>query len=579
MNSKQTIQPCQLRSLLGLALMGLILLAGFWGCAQKPIQKTPVHLPPKVEKPVEQEPRLEAPEKAAPLMEILMAEAEAFAAQENYEDALLIYHQLLSLAQPQDREGILSDIEKILAKTDPDLIQEFTQIKNLNLPPALLYYWLGRNHAARENYDQAKKELEFFVHTFPDHPHIPQALEILAALKSQVSHKGAIIGSLLPLSGKYQVFGEKALQGIQLAVQDLYAAHGQDFRVIIKDTQSDPQRAMECVDELNQEGVLGILGPLLAPESAGARAQELGIPMIALTQKEEFPLEGEYLFSNFITPQMQVQSLAAYAFMKLGITTVAILYPNERYGLRYKELFWEAATHFNGTVVGAEAYEGTDTDFSLPIKKLIGKHTSVPGVLRPMTWEDGIEPERSGDIHADTGDTMEKISTDSTLAWNIKSTVGFQALFIPDALSRVTLILPQLAYHDAKEMVLLGTNLWHQDSLLTDVKGYNQNTVITDGYFGNSTNPVTAAFDRKFRALYETPPGFLEAIAYDTLMILCSTALDQGVDTRESLKNALQESRVFEGVTGKTFFDKTGKPHKELFLITVKNGKFMEIRH
>lgn len=515
-------------------LLAFVLLIFLGGCAPKPVKKMPEHLPPKVEKPAE--PKPEEPEKKPSIVEILMAEAGRLVKEDNHQDALLVYNQVLSLTEPQDREVILSDIEKTLAQTDPQIIEEFTRIKNLSIPQPLLHFWLGKNLAAQKNYDSAKTAIQYFLHTFPDHPYTMEAQELLAAMDKAGFQKKSI-GCLLPLSGKYHIFGERALQGIQLALQDLYKIHGIHFQIIIKDTESDPQRAGECVDELAQEGVMGIIGPLLAPETAGARAEALKIPMISLTQKEEFPLQGEYLFSNFITPQMQVQSLAAYAFMKLGITTVAILYPNERYGNRYRDLFLDAVNHFNGTVAGVESYDGNHTDFSIPIKKLIGKSREV------------------------------------------QAGSGFQALFIPDSLSRVNLILPQLAYHDAKGMVLLGTNLWHQDSLLTEARGFNRNAVITDGYFGESSNPITAEFDQNFKGLYGNPPGFLEAIAYDTVHIFFATAMEEGVDSRESLKNALQEGQIFEGVTGKTFFDKTGSPHKELFLITVKNEKFMEITH
>lgn len=584
MNHKKQTCPFSKSYVSAFALLVFVLLTHLGGCAQKPVKKIPEHLPPKAEKPVEPEPKQKDPEKQTPLMEILMAEARNFAAEDNYQDALLVYNQVLSLAEPQNRETILSDIEKVLAQTDPQILEEFTQIKNLSIPKPLLYFWLGKNLANQKNYDAAKTAVIYFIHTFPDHPYIMEAQNLLADL-AKTSFQKKTIGCLLPLSGKYHIFGERALQGIHLALQDLYKTHGINFQVIIKDTQSDPQKSGECVDELFQEGVMGIIGPLLAPETAGARAQELKIPMIALTQKEEFPLQGDYLFSNFITPQMQVQSLAAYTFMKLGITTVAILYPNERYGIRYKELFLDAVNHYKGIVAGVESYDGDNTDFSIPIKKLIGKNFSVPGFSGPQTSDPELDLDSDGQASEDPGEKGDQAGDllpqahESAGSREVSTGSGFQALFIPDSLSRINLILPQLAYHDAKGMVLLGTNLWHQESLLTEVKGFNRNTVITDGYFGESQNPVTAAFDRSFKELYENSPGFLEAVAYDTVFIFFSTAMDEGVDSRESLKNALQESRVFEGVTGKTFFDQTGSPHKELFLITVKKGKFMEISH
>ncbi len=158
-----------------------------------------------------------------------------------------------------------------------------------------------------------------------------------------------------------------------------------------------------------------------------------------------------------------------------------------------------------------------------------------------------------------------------------KIEIDFQALFIPDSPSKVNLILPQLAFNDARGIYLVGTNLWHHKSILKDAKGYNKDAIITDGFFDNSQNKITAGFSAKFKSIFGQTPRFLEAIAYDTASVLFSTAMGENIDSREKMKDALQGSRVYEGVTGNTLFDENGIAHKDLFLLTIKNGKFMEI--
>ncbi len=578
-------------------LLAMAIIASLWGCAKMPI-KHPEPPVPGEEMPVPEKPAPEKPAKTFTLTRILMAEAEKFSAQNNNQDALFVYNQALALSEPMeestgmeetiDRQEILSGIEKVLAKTDPHVIEEFIQIKNLSIPRSLLLYWLGLNHAAKNNYSEAVKELVAFIDTYPDHAYAQDAQDLLAAMKL-ATFKTDTIGCLLPLSGKYRAFGQRALQGIQLAVQDLSKRYDQNFYVIIKDTQSNPERAAQCVDELNREKVVGILGPMLTTQTAGIRAEKLGIPLIALTQKSDFPLQGDYLFSNFITPEMQVRSLASYIFMELGLKKVAILYPNERYGKRYMKLFWDVVEEFKGEVVGVESYDGKNTDFAAPIQKLTGEFYPIPEFLIPempveseaVTGENDfgiLDLSREAPVDPEANERLQPPSRGAVTPGEDRIEIDFQALFIPDSVSRINLILPQLAFNDATGMVLLGTNLWHQESLLTGAKGYNKNAVISDGYLGNSKNPITAGFEKRFQELYESQPGFLEAVAYDTANILFIAAMDEGVDSREGVKNALQES-FFEGVTGNTIFDKTGSAHKKLFLITVKKNKFMEIGH
>lgn len=552
----------------------LVFVFMIWGCGTQ-IGKKPVDVPG-------QRP---AAEKKVDLLPILMAEAEKLTKEKQYQDALLVYNQALGQAESDSqRQEVIHALEQVLMQTPPDVLKEFSGIKNLSIPRALLLYWTGLNFAAGNDPISADQTLSAFLDDYPDHPYAPDARELIKDLKSSGFNRDTI-GCVLPLSGKYEVYGNRALKGIQLAVQDMSENLGRPLKVIVKDTRSDPDYAVTCVEELAKENIIGIAGPLIAPEAAGQRAEELKIPMIALTQKKEFPLQGEFLFSNFITPEMQVQALGSYIFMELGLKRVAILYPDERYGRTYMELFWDVVDEFNGEVVGVEAYDGSSMDFTTPLQKLTGEYYPLPEFLIPPDPETEdpdtmLQNPEGGDRLADEAEAQgPKLSArGSAVANQDRLEIDFEALFIPDSLSRVNLILPQLAFNDARGMVLLGTNLWHQESLLTQARGYNKNAVITDGYFGQSTNPVTAGFHNRFQEIYQEVPGFLEAISYDTAAILYQAASHETVLSRTDVRDMLQGRQFFEGATGRTIFDKTGSPHKELFLITVKRGKFMEIR-
>ncbi|HKJ98997.1 MAG TPA: penicillin-binding protein activator [Desulfotignum sp.] len=545
-------------------LAAVFFLAAVWGCAPRTVQKPKDGI--SVTQP--QVPDLDDKEKqTAALVKMLGAEAKKFMEQGDLKQAFLTYNQAMA-QKPDDpqKNKMLSGIEQVLAKADPPLIKQFLDTRNLAVPEALLLYWLGVNHAAAREYADALAVLTRFADTFPDHAHAADAKELIALIK-QTTFKKDTIGCLLPLSGKYAIFGQKALKGIQMAIQDLSHTYDRNFKIIVKDTRSDPQKAADCVDELDQAHVMGIIGPLLAVETAGARAQELQIPLIALTQKADFPQTGDYLFSNFITPQMQVQTLAAYVFRKLGLSKVAVLYPDERYGRLHMQLFREVVEEYGGQMVAAAAYDGKKTDFSIPIQKLVEESflISEPDLLLPQSDHESPN-QKTGDPRDMGSDMTDKIP------------LNIQALFVPDSAARINMILPQLAFNDVKDIVLLGTNLWHEQSLLAETKGYNRRTVITEGYFGKSQKPATGRFEKAFTALYKESPGFIEAVSYDTAQILFKTGMDAFVDSRQLLRDALAQGRLFEGVTGNTIFDTTGAARKEIFLITIKNNQFTEIQ-
>ncbi len=506
------------------------------------------------------------------MIEILSAEAQKFFLQEDYQDALFLYNQAFSQANEDEKKQLIPGIESVLTKTPTKIIEEFIDIKNIQIPRALLLYWLGLNYALETDIEnntvKSKEVLETFLFEYPDHPYYSDAADLVDVIKKSLFNRDTI-GCLLPLTGKYAIFGQRALSGIQLAIQELSKKYSRQFNLIIHDTQANPDIAIEGVRLFHQKNVAGIIGPLLTVVQAGMEAQKLGIPMIALTQKNDFPLQGDYLFANFITPQMQVQTLGAYLFLELGIKKVAILYPNEKYGKKYMELFWDIVDEYDGEVVGVESYDGKKTDFAEPIQRLTGQFFPVPDFLKP----ESIELENTNLLQTD----IEKENFKEEEEEEEKIEIDFEALFIPDSPSIVDLILPQLAYNDARGIYLVGTNLWHHKSLLKDAKRYNKQAIITDGFFSGSKNFVTAQFAKKFEALFNTKSKFLEAISYDTASILFLTAMDETIDSRQALKDALQGKRVYEGVTGNTIFDKDGIAHRELFLMTIKKGRFVEI--
>ncbi|WP_300457368.1 penicillin-binding protein activator [Desulfobacula sp.] len=554
-----------------LLILFLFVMMMVWlpACAQR-------HVKPSAEKekrikqvPVPGEEKREADQSKISIVAILSDEAEKFIRQKNYKDALFAYNQALDQASEAERSPLISRIESLLAKTPTAIIAEVMDNENIHIPRPLLLYWLGLNFSMENNAVRSKNILESFLSEYPDHPYAADAADLVAVIK-KIVFKRDTIGCLLPLTGKYAIFGQRALSGIQLAIQELSKKYSREFKLIIKDTQANPDMAIEGVRQLHQKNVAGIIGPLLTVNPAGQEAQKLGMPMIALTQKNDFPFQGDYLFSNFISPQMQVQTLGAYLFLKLGIKKVAILYPNEKYGKKYMELFWDIVDEYNGEVVGVESYDGKKTDFTVPIQKLTGQFFPVPEFLKPAV----IESENNPGVDADVEMDSELTETEPRKE---KVQIDFQALFIPDSPSKVGLILPQLAFNDATGMYLVGTNLWHDNRLLKNAKGYHHHAIITDGFFDNSQKSATTQFTQKFESLFNTKPQFLEAISYDTASLLFLAAMDETIDSRAALKDALKGKRIFEGVTGHTIFDQFGAAHRELFLITIKKGEFVEI--
>jgi len=108
-------------------------------------------------------------------------------------------------------------------------------------------------------------------------------------------------------------------------------------------------------------------------------------------------------------------------------------------------------------------------------------------------------------------------------------------------------------------------------------KDYIQRAIIPDGFFPESTSRRVRDFVENFEKTYSEKPGFIEAIAYDTSMILFQILRRPDVRSRNAIKNQLMHLKDFQGVTGLTSFNDKGDVKKELSLLRIKGDKFVEL--
>jgi ABC-type branched-subunit amino acid transport system substrate-binding protein len=107
---------------------------------------------------------------------------------------------------------------------------------------------------------------------------------------------------------------------------------------------------------------------------------------------------------------------------------------------------------------------------------------------------------------------------------------------------------------------------------------YVQGAIVPDGFFLDSPSPGVQEFVKSFEEIFGSSPGFLEAQAYDAAAILFELVNQGNVKSRHTLKTALMEVKDFPGMTGLTSFDETGDVDKQLYLLTIKGRRFVQIR-
>jgi ABC-type branched-subunit amino acid transport system substrate-binding protein/predicted negative regulator of RcsB-dependent stress response len=476
--------------------------------------------------------------------------------------AVEAYTRALRLAAPSEQDLIVPKLRAAILRLNLQEVKTLAERPEDDIPMDYLLFQSGMVMGREGKVSEAWILLRSFLHRFPGHEHTDRAQKAIAEMDKAPRLERRVVGCLLPLSGSYQAIGQRALRGIELAV----SLHNSDraetpVQVIVKDTASEAQSTLQALRELDREGVSAVIGPMVHAETVVHEAQAMGMPIVTITQKEGVVGVGGYVFRNFITPAAQMRSLVDYAVTKLGATRAVILYPDEPYGRTFMGLFRDEFQARGGGVLASVAYNLSATDFSVPIKKLLRFSQKVAKESR----SDRAEPRGGG-----RRSRIEEKDYDLVF--------DFQVIFIPDEPSKTGMLVPQLAYHDIKNVYLLGTNLWHSEALIQHAGPYVQGAIMADAFLAESTEPAARRFVSAFEQTFQEKPGFIEAMAYDTAKVLFDVASRPGVRFRSDVAAVLRASEGFPGATGFTRFLSNGDCDKELRILEVRGKKFVELK-
>jgi len=355
------------------------------------------------------------------------------------------------------------------------------------------------------------------------------------------------VGVILPLSGVHQPFGDKVLQGIQLAIKE-FESPGKIplISLSIRDSKGSPWEAEKAVEELaTKEKVIAIIGPLLSntSERAAKKAQQMKVPLLTFSQKET---KGDFLFQNSLTPSDQVQTLVAYATKELNLKTFAVFYPNSPYGLYFKNLFVQEMPRKGGKISGVVVYQEDQTDFSQEIKGFFK--------IEPVQQSDGKRKKED----------------------EFKSLHSVDGIFIPDTHDRVAMILSQMFFYDVKG-TFLGTNSWNGPGLISTAGKAAEGAIFVDAFFKKDSSPLVAHFVQEFRKAYQRDPEILEALGYDGAKFLKDILQSKLVSSPLQFKEELWQVQNFQGVSGLKGFGEDGKAIRTLSILKVNKGQIEKV--
>jgi tetratricopeptide (TPR) repeat protein len=178
-------------------------------------------------------------------------------------------------------------------------------------------YRMGLVYADQRQLSKARSAFQDVIALVPGTELAERASNFILQIDSRSRVNSKTIGAILPLSGKLQAQGYRALRGLQLGL-GIYGAGKKTsgFRLAVIDSEGNPDIARRGLERLVvEDNAVAVVGGLLSRTASAeaSKAQEFGIPAIMMGQKAGLTEIGDFIFRNALTSQMQAERLAAVA--------------------------------------------------------------------------------------------------------------------------------------------------------------------------------------------------------------------------------------------------------------------------
>lgn len=449
------------------------------------------------------------------------------------------------------------------ALTIPQL-EEAAASSSYSFVQPVAIYRLALANFERADYAKARSGFAEVIRQSPGTEMSERAAELMAQIEARETVNPQRIGVILPLSGKLAKVGYKTLRGIQLAL-GVFGKNRSGLELAVIDSAGNASTARRAVEKLvTEDHVISIIGSLSSKEATAiaTKSQEFGVPTLVLSQKSGITEIGDYVFRNALTSEMQVRQLVSEAMGVRGLKRFAILYPKDAYGTEYANLFWDEVLRQGGEVRGVQSYAPGETDFNIPIKKLVGTNDSQARSLEyKMRYEDWKKTQSPAARKKQPEDLLPPI-------------VDFDAVFIPDSAKALGQIAPMLVYNDVSTVQLIGTNLWNTSAIIERAGKFLKDSLFVDSFLSTDPALTNSEFYKNYVQTFGENPEEFELQAFDSALIV-KKALDSGASNRADVQRALLSLNQLPGGLGMLTMSETREVARPTVVLTVQDNQII----
>jgi len=353
------------------------------------------------------------------------------------------------------------------------------------------------------------------------------------------------IGLLIPLTGDNSKLGKQILNSTRLAIKDI---NSNQIEIYPKDTNSDPNKALQSAIKLEQMGINIVIGPVFY-ENIIYLDEVKNITFLSLTNKTlQVP---KNVVSAGINSTSQLNTIKK--FIELNeIKKTIFLIPNLNYDLEIKNGIKDSKIKTHKEYF----YDIEPTKLTKQIEKITNYEFRKQNLYDEIT-----RLEKSDDINKEK--KLENLKKRYTMG-----NLDFDSIIIADFKESLKSVVTSLLYTDVspKEKYFITFNQWFDESLLSE-------TISQPIYYPSINKENLIDFELKFQKQFSQIPNHLSLLSYDLVGLIYYLSIKNELS---EINKSFKKKNSFKGKIG-IFEIENNKINHRLNFYKVDNGVLKEI--
>lgn len=347
------------------------------------------------------------------------------------------------------------------------------------------------------------------------------------------------IGISGPLTGPYAMYGQGVVNGAKIAVDEINALGGMQFKIVDEDDEGDPEKAVNAYNTMLDKGATVMVGTVTSGACAAVAAEAYENRVFMLTPSASSPTVTagrDNVFQVCFTDPGQGAASAQYIVDHKLASKVAVIYNNgQDYSTGIFQTFESKAKELGLEIVSIQTFSSDDNaDFSVQL------------------------------------DDAKKN--------------GAELVFLPIYYTPASMVLQQ-AKKMAYAPIFFGVD--GMDGIL-DIEGFDtslaEGVYLLTAYSADAKDEKTQNFVAKYKELYGGVPNQFAADAYDAVYALYEACNKAGITAGMASKDVCEKlipvmpTLTIKGITGTMTWNATGEVDKTPTAVVIKNGVYTGVQ-